>query len=108
MTEMVVIYITCESAKQAHKIGESLLKKRLCTCINIFPNMEPEYWWPPHKNKLESGPEVVLLVKTLESKFDEVEKEVKKLHTYETVCIFALPVVRASKEYLDWIRGELI
>lgn len=104
---MIVIYITCESVEQAQKIGEHLLKKRLCTCINIFPNMLPTYWWPPHTNKLESGTEVVLLVKTLDKKFDEIEMEVKKMHTYETVCVFAFPVTKVSREYYEWLKGEI-
>lgn len=107
MTDMIVIYITCDSVDQAKKIGKHLLEKRLGTCINVFPKMEPMYWWPPHENKLEEGPEVVLLVKTLDKKFDEIEKEVKKVHTYETVCVFAIPIAHVSKEYYEWIKGEI-
>ena len=60
MTDLILIYITCESVEQAKKIGKHLLNKRLCTCVNIFPHMQPIFWWPPKEGKLEESKEVVL------------------------------------------------
>lgn len=104
---MIIIYITCESKREATKIGKHLLKKRLCACVNIFENMTPIYWWPPKKGRLEEGKETVLIVKTLEEKFEEIEKEVTKIHSYSVPCIFSIKVDKVNKPYLDWLIGEI-
>ncbi|MEK7164064.1 MAG: divalent cation tolerance protein CutA [Patescibacteria group bacterium] len=41
MTDMILVYVTCKSVEQAKKFGRHLLKKRLCGCVNIFPNVNP-------------------------------------------------------------------
>jgi periplasmic divalent cation tolerance protein len=69
--------------------------------------MESTYFWPPKSNTLESNHEVVLIVKTLESKYQLVEDETKRLHTYENPCILSIPVSHIRKEYYDWLTGEL-
>lgn len=104
---MILIYVTCESVKQAKQIGKAILKKRLATCINIFPKMQPVFWWPPKKNKLDESREVVLIIKTIGKKFKEIEKEIVKLHTYGTPCIFSIKVDKVHKPYLDWLIGEI-
>jgi len=103
---MILIYVTCKSVKQARQIGRAILKKRLAACVNIFPNMQPIYWWPPKKNKLCEDKEVVLIIKTIEEKFKEIEKEIVKLHTYETPCIFSIKVDKVHKPYLNWLMEE--
>lgn len=107
MTDMILIYITCASPEEARKIGKQLLKKRLAGCVNIFPDIDPIYWWPPKAGKLEEGKETVLLVKTLSNKFDAIEKEVCKLHASDTPCLIAIPVVNVAKKYYEWIKGEI-
>lgn len=107
MTDMILVYITCEGVEQAKKIGKHLLDKRLCVCINIFPNMQSAYFWPPKSEKIEEANEVVLIAKTLESKYQALEDEVHKVHTADTPCIFAIPVSRVDKKYYEWIKGEL-
>src|SRR3989339_889147 len=100
-TGMVLVYVTCENVDQAKKIGRHLLEKRLCTCVNIFPNMQPMFWWPPKANKIDESTEVVLIVKTLEPKYQALEDEIHKIHTYDTPCDFAIPVTHVAKKYYD-------
>jgi periplasmic divalent cation tolerance protein len=104
---VIIVYITCESKKQATEIGRHLLKKRLCTCVNIFEGITAIYWWPPNKNQLCEDKEAVLIVKTVEEKFAEIANEVTKIHSSETPCILSLKVGRVNKLYLDWLAGEI-
>ena len=104
---MILVYTTCESAEEAKKIGKILLQKKLCACINIIPNMESASLWPPKSGKIEEANEVVLVVKTLESKYQEVEDEIKKNHSYDMPCIFSIPILKVSGEYSSWVNGEL-
>lgn len=98
---MLVVYITCDSVKQAKDIGRQLMKKKLCACVNIFSEMEPMFFWPPKSGIIDESKEVVLLAKTIESKYKLLEDEVSKIHTYDVPCIFAIPVHYVAKPYYD-------
>jgi len=104
---MILIYITCKSVAEAEKIGTHLMSKRLCPCFNVIPKIYASSFWPPKTAEVEKSEEAVLLVKTLEEKFDAIEKEVCKLHSYDVPCIFAIPVVQVSTKYFQWLQGEL-
>lgn len=108
MTDLIFIYITCKDVSQAQSIGKHLLEKRLVACINVYPTMHSLYFWPPKSGELESGEEATLIVKTLDSKYDALEAEVKKIHSYQNPCILSLPITHVSKEYYDWLVNEII
>lgn len=107
MKNLLLVYITCDSVEQAKSIGKHLLEKRLCGCVNIFPQMEPMFFWPPKSGKIDTSKEVVLIAKTIESKYAQLEAEVTRIHTYDTPCIIAIPVKHVNKKYYDWIVGEI-
>ncbi len=107
MTDIILVYITCQSVKQAKEIGHQLLDKKLSTCVNIFPEMHSMYLWPPKSGQIEENSEVVLLVKTIKSKFRELSELVTQIHTYDTPCIISIPVTNVSEKYGQWIVGEL-
>lgn len=107
MDELLLVYTTWESVEEAQKAGKHLLEKRLCGCINIYPEMMPMFWWPPKENKLDGTKEVVMIVKTLKRKYEDLEKEIYKIHTYEVPCIIAIPTYKVNKDYFDWIKNEI-
>ncbi len=107
MTDLLLCYITCDNLEQAKSISKHLLTKRLCACINIFPNVQPMFFWPPKSGKIDESQEVVILAKTIESKYQELEDEVHKIHTYDVPCVIAIPVAHVAKKYYDWLVGEL-
>ena len=104
---MLLIYITCKNRGEAEDIGRSLLKKRLVACVNIVDNMHSMYLWPPKKGTIEEADEVILLCKTLESKWKALEREVLRLHSYSNPEIAAIPLTHVTKRYADWLAGEL-
>lgn len=98
---MILVYITCKDKKEAVKISEHLLKKRMIACSNIFP-IQSMYWW---NQKIVNDNEVVLLAKTTDKNYEIIKKEVKKLHSYEIPCILKIPS-EANKEYEKWVKKE--
>ncbi len=104
---MVLIYVTCDSMEEAEKIGEGIMNKKLCACVNIFKEMQPMFFWPPKTGNIDKSKEVVLLIKSVKSKYDSIEEEVKKLHSYDVPCIFAIPVIAVSDKYWEWFKGEM-
>lgn len=104
---MILVYVTCKDIEEAKKIGKYLIEKRLCTCINIFPNMKSFSFWPPKTGKIEEADESVLLIKTEEEKYKEIEEEIVKIHSYDLPAIFSIKVDSIYKKYEDWLKGEI-
>lgn len=104
---MIIIFVTCKNKSEAKKIGSALLKKRLAACVVVIPGVFSQYFWPPKKNRIAKSREAILLVKTLGKKFPQMEREVKRLHSYSFPCILEVPIRRAHQPYLKWLEGEI-
>lgn len=103
--ENIVVLVTCDSTKEAQRLAKALVRKRLAACVSIQRSpIESLYWWA---GKVETAREVLLLVKTARKKFGALEKETRRLHSYETPEIIALPIVAGSAPYLKWIHESL-
>jgi periplasmic divalent cation tolerance protein len=48
-----------------------------------------------------------MLLKTTSKKLDELESEVKRLHSYDLPEFVVLPITEGSREYLSWL-GESV
>jgi len=95
-----VIFVTAPDKKQARQIANKLIKTKLAACVNIIPGVESTFSW---KGKIDSAKELLLIIKSKESKLPKIIKTVKSLHSYEVPEIIALPIIAGNKEYLRWI-----
>ncbi|HEU4714501.1 MAG TPA: divalent-cation tolerance protein CutA [Pyrinomonadaceae bacterium] len=102
--EPVMVLLTAANGEEAVRLADMLIGAHLAACVQILPEMESVYRW---QGKIERQPEVLLLAKTMRSKFDELEKQVRALHSYETPEIIAIPIVAGSTPYLDWLRASV-
>ena len=103
--EARVVLVTCGSLKEARMIAQSVVKKKLAACVNIsLGAVESVYRW---RGKVETAREHVLVMKTTAGRLGELEREVKRLHSYKVAEFVALKVAEGSREYLDWI-GESV
>ena len=99
---MIIVYVTTSSKEEAKKIALHLLENKLIACANIFP-MSSVYRW---EGKVKEDAEFVLLLKTVEDKYDEIVKEVSKLHSYSVPCILKIDV-KSNDVYEQWLNREL-
>lgn len=97
-----VVLVTCGSIAEARRIGRAVVAKKLAACANIVSGVESIYRW---KGKVERAPEVLVIMKTTAARLRELEREVKRLHSYDVPEFIVLPIVAGSQEYLRWI-GE--
>ncbi len=95
-----VIVTTCENENKTKKIIDKLLNNKLATCIQTT-QVTSHYSW---KGKVEHQPEIMLLIKTRVSLYQEIEELIKKNHNYDTPEIIQLPIQNGSKDYFDWIE----
>ncbi|MGB9464086.1 MAG: divalent-cation tolerance protein CutA [Candidatus Acidiferrum sp.] len=96
-----LVLVTCATPIQAKLIARSVVEKRLAACVSILRSpIDSYYRW---KGKVEKAREFFLLIKTTERKLSGLEREVKRLHSYEIPEFIALPIVAGSKAYFDWL-----
>lgn len=103
MESFLLVTTTTETKEEAQKIARYLVGEKLAACVQIMGPITSTYRW---KGNIETAEEWLCLIKTRESFFAQVENAIKKLHSYETPEIIAVPIVKGSKEYLDWLDGE--
>ena len=96
----VVVLVTTSNVKEADKIAQTLLEKRLAACINIVPCIHSRFWW---KGKIEHCDETLMIIKSKSEVFDELVESVRAIHSYQVPEILAVPVQRGFTEYLAWI-----
>ncbi|MDL2272431.1 divalent-cation tolerance protein CutA [Desulfovibrio sp. OttesenSCG-928-I05] len=103
MTDCLLVYITASGKAEAEMLGRTLVEERLAACVNIFEGVSSLYWW---QGNLDTAEETLCVLKTTTERFPELSRRAKELHSYDTPCIVALPLVYGDADYLDWIRAE--
>lgn len=98
--DAIVVFMTAANGEEATRLAEMLVGAHLAACVQILPEMESVYRW---QGKIERQAEVLLIAKTTLGKFEDLEREVRALHSYETPEIIAVPVVTGSAPYLEWL-----
>ena len=96
-----MLYVTCSNEKEAASLSASMLEKKLVACTNILP-MKSHFWW---KGELSHEDEMVVIMKTRQTLVEKVEKEILKLHSYDTPCVIHWSVT-ANESYEKWIEDE--
>ena len=98
--DAIVVFMTAANGEEATRLAEMLVGAHLAACVQILPEMESVYRW---QGKIERQSEVLMLAKTTLGKFDDLEREVRALHSYDTPEIVAVPIVTGSAPYLEWL-----
>lgn len=99
---MKLIYTTLNNNDEARKIGRELLSKKLANCVNFFP-ITCIY---NYKNEITEEPEVVLIIKTKEGKYDQIKQVIKANIDYDNF-IGQLNVDQINDDFSSWLN-ELV
>ena len=100
VSDAIVVFMTAANGEEATRLADMLVGAHLAACVQILPEMESVYRW---QGKIERQSEVLLIAKTTRGKFDDLEREVRALHSYDTPEIVAVPIVAGSAPYLEWL-----
>ncbi|MFV0298028.1 MAG: divalent-cation tolerance protein CutA [Hyphomicrobiaceae bacterium] len=101
--ETSIVYATFPSVEEAERIGGLLVQWRLAACVNLIDGMRSIYRWD---GKIETGREVVGVIKTRRVLAERVVGAVKVLHSYDNPAVVVLPALGGSDTFLYWIRAE--
>jgi periplasmic divalent cation tolerance protein len=102
-TAFALVLVTAPDLKTARALAKAALSARLIACANLVPKIESHYRW---QGKIESGAEVLLILKTTKSKLAALEKLTLAKHPYGTPEFLVLPVNAGSRKYLAWLAAS--
>lgn len=101
----IVVLVTCASRKEAERPAQSLVHNKLAACVNIATSpVKSVYRW---NGKVETAREIPILIKTTRRKFPALEKEIRRLHSYDTPEVIAVPILAGSAPYLRWLAASV-
>ena len=99
-----IIFCTCPDKKTAESIARQLVEAQLAACINILPSVTSVYQW---QGEIETAQEHLLLIKSRNDKYPELENRIQALHPYELPEIVAVSIDHGLPDYLKWIDACL-
>jgi periplasmic divalent cation tolerance protein len=95
-----LVYCTVSKHEEAKSIAHAILKKKLAACCNIVHSVSSIYCW---KGEIEESDESLMIIKTTQKKYEQLEKEIKMIHSYAVPEIIATKLQTGSSAYIDWI-----
>jgi periplasmic divalent cation tolerance protein len=98
-----LVLVTTPDLKTARALAKAAVSARLVACANLIPKIESHYRW---QGQIESGAEVLVVLKTTKSKLAALEKLVLSQHPYDTPEFLVLPLAAGSNGYLDWLASS--
>jgi periplasmic divalent cation tolerance protein len=104
MTDTIQVITTTETKADAQAIARALLEKRLAACVQVIGPITSTYWW---QGEIETAEEWLCVIKSRRDLYEPLEETIREVHPYDVPEILAVPVVAGSKDYLDWLDGEL-
>jgi len=97
---ILLVYCTVANQDEAKAIARTLIEKKVAACCNIVPSINSIYCW---KGEVEESEESLMLIKTTHKKYEQLEKEIKMIHSYSVPEIIATKLETGSSAYIDWI-----
>ena len=103
-SDAIIVFMTAANTAEASHIAGVLVEKNVAACVQILPEMQSVYRW---KGQIERQAEILMIAKTVKSKFAELETQVRAVHSYETPEIVATPITSGSTPYLEWLSASV-
>jgi periplasmic divalent cation tolerance protein len=100
----IIVLVTTPNSDEANRIANALVAEQLAACVNIVPLIESIYRW---EDEIKRDSEALMIIKTTDDRYAELERRVKELHSYTTPEVIALEIEQGSAEYLKWLRDSV-
>jgi periplasmic divalent cation tolerance protein len=104
MSEHIMVLTTVDDEEQAQRLAQQLVKMSLAACVQVLGPISSHYHW---KGEVERTSEWLCLVKTRDEIYGKVEQAIREHHPYEVPEIVAVPIVKGSRDYLQWLDESL-
>jgi periplasmic divalent cation tolerance protein len=105
---MLTAFVTAPSAA-ASVVVPALVEERLAACVNQLDCTSTYRWTDAYEgtatgdDAIQRDDEVILLAKTTDERYDELEARVVELHPYDVPCIERFDESGILDAYGDWV-----
>ena len=98
---MLIVMTTIDSEEKAEELAKGIVEQRLAACVQVLPRMTSFFFW---EGAVQREEEHLLLIKTAEEKFGEVEAYIREHHSYDVPEVAAIRAEQVSEPYAKWLR----
>lgn len=101
---MLIIFTTTPTNVEAEDLAKKIVEAKLAACVQVLPPMRSFYFW---EGKVQKDAEHLLLIKSLEEKYADLEAFIQANHSYDVPEIVAFCSEKVSASYLSWMNDYL-
>lgn len=98
-------FVTVPNMEVAKQLAGEIVQKKLAACVNIIPGVTSVFEW---EGKIEEDTELILMIKTLTSKVDELSEYVRNNHPYECAEVISSQIDNGNAPYLQYISQTVL
>ena len=95
--------VTTANRREAMRIAELVVEKRLAACGNVISSMTSIFRW---KGRVQKSGETLLIMKTTSRRYPALQRLIRTMHSYEVPEIIGLTVERGLHPYVEWVHKE--
>lgn len=95
----LLVYMTAADQAEAEMLAATLVRQKLAAGVHLYP-IRSQYWW---EGQIQHATEYALVAQCTHEGYAQLEACVRSLHSYQTPCIVAVPIVQGNPAFLDWI-----
>lgn len=100
----LLVLTTLGSLDDARRLVRTLVDQRLVACGTMWPGATSIYRW---QGGIHDAAEVVVLLKTMTTRWEALRDVVRQQHPYDTPELLALPVSDGLDAYVAWVAEEV-
>ena len=100
-----LVYVTVNDEEEGLSIAQKVVEKRLAACANLCPKMTSVF---NYQNQIQTRQEAVLLLKTTVQAYDELERFIIEVHSYDDPCVLKLPIEGGAADFMSWIKNTVV
>ena len=100
-----LVYATVKDEDEGLSIGQKVVEKRLAACANLYPKIKSVF---NYQNQTQTQDEAVLLLKTTVQAYDELERLIIEVHSYDDPCVLKLPIEGGATDFMSWIKSTVV
>ncbi|BFZ06028.1 hypothetical protein BsWGS_09067 [Bradybaena similaris] len=97
-------FVTVPNIEVGKKLAHGLVENKLAACVNIIPQVTSVYTW---EGKINEDSELLLMIKSLTSRVDDISDYVRKNHPYECAEVISAKIDNGNPPYLKWISDTV-
>ena len=102
---MLIVITAIDSLEKAELLARGMVEGQLAACVQVLPPMTSFYFW---EGAVQREAEHLLLIKTADDKYAEVEAFILANHTYDVPEIIAVRADDVSQAYARWLGDYLL